>query len=248
MSYGVFAEYYDLFTSNVDYKQYAERIDDIVMSLGLKRGSLVDLGCGTASLDLELSCLGYSVTGIDLSCDMLTAAASKIYAQGTHITLINQDMTELKLPNKTDVIISTLDGLNHLDSLASVKKVFAGVKKYLKNGGVFIFDMNTPFKHKNVLKDNHFIFDTEEAYLGWQNEFDAQLCKVDITLDFFIPEDDGSYSRFTEEFSEIAYDTDIIVSSLRDEGLEALYLFDGLTIESPTETTQRILYVVRHIM
>ena len=50
MSYGVFAGYYDFFTANVDYKTYAQRIDKIIRSLGLKRGSLDDLGCGTASL------------------------------------------------------------------------------------------------------------------------------------------------------------------------------------------------------
>ena len=67
MSYGVFAGYYDFFTANVDYIAYAKRIDKIIRSLGFKRGSLVDLGCGTASLGIELTKLGYSVTGVDIS-------------------------------------------------------------------------------------------------------------------------------------------------------------------------------------
>ena len=82
MSYGVFAGYYDFFTANVDYKTYAQRIDKIIRSLGLKRGSLVDLGCGTASLSCELARLGYSVTGVDISCEMLSVAAQKARLSG----------------------------------------------------------------------------------------------------------------------------------------------------------------------
>lgn len=100
MSYGIFADYYDIFTANVDYHGYALRIDEIIKSLGLKRGSLVDLGCGTASLSLELAALGYFVTGIDLSCDMLTAASAKLCQSEQFVTLVNQDMTDFRLPEK----------------------------------------------------------------------------------------------------------------------------------------------------
>lgn len=245
MSYGVFSSYYDLFTQNVDYKAYALRIDEIIKSLGIKQGSLVDLGCGTAALDIELCRLGYDITAIDISCDMLTAAAQKVYSQNLNIRLVNQDMTNLALPFKSEVFISTLDGLNHLDGIESVKKVFFGVKKYLKPKGVFVFDMNTEYKHCEILADRSFIFDSDEAYLGWQNEYHPEDSSVDITLDFFLPDDDG-YQRITEEFTEKAYPVHIILSALKECGLKAVSMYDGIGDKEPSDTTQRILFVVRH--
>lgn len=245
MSYGVFSGYYDLFTRNVDYSAYAERIDSIVTSLGLKRGSLVDLGCGTASLDIELSKLGYNVTGIDLSADMLTEAASKMYSSGQFIRLVNQDMTAFSLPYKADVIISTLDGINHLSGADAVEKMFSRVKRYLSPDGVFIFDMNTVYKHREVLADNCFIFDSDEAYLGWQNDYNADDDSVLITLDFFLPSGRG-YKRYTEQFSEIAYPAEKIIAMLDGTGLAAAEMYDDLSSDKPSCHTERILTVVRH--
>ncbi len=244
MSYGVFAQFYDLFTKNVDYAAYAGRVDDIVTSLGLKRGSLVDLGCGTASLDIELAKLGYDVTGIDISCDMLTAAYSKVCASGAAVRLVNQDMTRFSLPGKADVILSSLDGLNHLDSMEEIKKTFARVKKYLVGSGAFIFDMNTVYKHKNVLADNAFIFDSDEAYLGWQNDLCGDGSSVIITLDFFIPEGDG-YIRATEQFTERAYPVEDVLSALAECGLETVGIYDGLSREQISDSTQRVLFVAK---
>lgn len=245
MSYGFFSQYYDFFTRNVDYKSYALRIDDIIKSLGLKRGSLVDLGCGTASLDIELAKLGYSVTGIDLSCEMLTAAANKVYSQGASVRLVNQDMTEFSLPQMADTIICTLDGLNHLDGIESVKKTFKRVKKFLTPHGIFIFDMNTVYKHRFVLGDNCFIFDSDEAYLGWQNDYDPSDDSVEITLDFFVPGEKG-YSRTTESFFERAYEQGVIASALEASGLRALSFFDGLSCDAAGEKTERMIVVAAH--
>ena len=138
MSYGIFASYYDLLTGNVDYSKYAKRIDDIVMSNNGKRGELVDLACGTASLSFELERLGYKVTGMDLSCDMLSYAAQKKYANGYKTVLVQQDIAAFSLPKKADVFVCSLDALNHLDCLEIVKMTFRNVARYLnKNGRLY---------------------------------------------------------------------------------------------------------------
>ena len=243
MSYGIFASYYDLLTGNVDYSKYAKRIDDIVMSNNGKRGELVDLACGTASLSFELERLGYKVTGMDLSCDMLSYAAQKKYANGYKTVLVQQDIAAFSLPKKADVFVCSLDALNHLDCLEIVKMTFRNVARYLNKNGLFIFDMNTVYKHKHVLSDNVFVHDTEEVFLTWQNEYNDIDRSVLITLDFFVPDDDENYQRYSESFKEIAYDTDKVISALDEAGLEVKAMFDDLTLDPPKEDTQRILYV-----
>lgn len=246
MSYGIFARYYDLFTKNVNYKAYAEKVDSILTSLASKRGSLVDLACGTCSLGLRLSKMGYSVIGVDLSCEMLSRASKKVSLADERIMLVHQDMCKLRLPKRVDAVVCSLDALNHLSGLEAVKEAFCAVRKNLSYDGVFVFDMNTPYKHKSVLSDNCFVFDSPRAYLGWQNEYNEADCSVDITLDFFIPS--GSvYKRYTENFKEIAYEQEVIEKALKECGFELVNCFDDISDNKPCETTQRILYVAKPI-
>ncbi len=243
MSYGIFASYYDLLTGNVDYLAYAKRIDELVAKHNGKRGKLVDLACGTASLSFELEKLGYSVTGCDLSCDMLSYAAQKKYSSGSKINLIQQDIADLSLPGKADVFVCSLDALNHLECLIFVEMTFARVAKYMKKDSLFIFDMNTVYKHKHVLADNAFVFDTDEVFVCWQNEYNDMERSVLITLDFFVVEDDGSHTRYSESFKEMAYSVDEIKKALDNAGLEIKEMFDDLSNDLPKEETERILFV-----
>lgn len=242
MSYGIFASYYDLLTSNVDYKLYAKRIDSIVTGHGTPKGRLYDLACGTASLSFELEKLGYTVTGCDISEQMLTVAMEKKYQSDSAIMLVRQDITALSLPGKADVFVCSLDALNHLKNLKAVKSVFASVAGYLTDGGLFIFDMNTPYKHREVLKDNAFIHDTDDVFLAWQNEYHDADCSVDITLDFFAPNDRGVYERYTEEFTERAYEQAVIEELLSSCGLTLIGIYDDLSENAPSERTERILH------
>lgn len=243
MSYGIFASYYDLLTDNVEYEAYAKRIDELVSRFGGKKGALVDLACGTATLDFELEKLGYTVTGCDLSCDMLSFAAQKKYSQNSDIMLINQDMTCLELPFKPDVFVCTLDALNHLEGLIFVEFTLQRVAKYLKKDGLFIFDMNTVYKHKEVLADNAFVYDTDEGYVVWQNEYNDMDRSVLITLDFFVPDEEENYQRYSESFKETAYDVESIKRIIENSGLELKAMYDGLSNNAPDDKTERILYV-----
>ncbi|MBQ8623800.1 MAG: class I SAM-dependent methyltransferase [Oscillospiraceae bacterium] len=243
MSYGIFASYYDLLTGNVDYKKYAKRIDELVKKHGGKKGKLVDLACGTASLSFELEGLGYTVTGCDLSCDMLSYAAQKKYSQNSKITLVQQDMTALSLPGRADVFVCSLDALNHLECLIFVEMTFARVAKYMKKDSLFIFDMNTVYKHKYVLADNAFVFDTDEVFVTWQNEYNDMERSVLITLDFFVPDEEENFQRYSESFKEMAYSVDEIRRSLDNAGLRIIEMYDGLSNDLPHEKTERILFV-----
>lgn len=240
-SYGIFADYYDRFTKNVSYVSYARRIDEIVMQRHMKRGSVVDIGCGTGTIDLLLAKMGYRVTGIDRSYEMLTVADKKLRDAGLKATFVRQDMTKLTLPQKADVIISTLDGINHLKSADDVLTTFSRVSKNLRHGGTFVFDMNTIYKHRSILGNNCFIFDTDDVYLGWQNDYRACDESVLITLDFFVRED--KIRRYTESFREKAYPVMKIFGMLIKSGLVPLEIYDGIGHKPPKKTSDRLLII-----
>ena len=246
MSYGFFAEYYDYFTGNVSYRLYSARVAEIAGNFGIKGGKAVDLGCGTGSLTLKLASHGFSVTGVDLSPDMIAKAEQKLTAAvplSESCRFMCGDITHLEDFNDGSVslAVSSMDVLNHLPDFNSVTQVFRETSRVLKKDGVFIFDMNTIYKHRCVLADNCFVFDSDRAYLGWQNDYRPEDNSVKITLDFFIPDKDG-YSRHTEVFRERAYHAKGIVSALENSGLELMAMYDGLSQAAPKKTTQRVMF------
>lgn len=247
MSYGVFADFYDALTDNVDYAALSKTICSLLTRYGLNRGLLLDLGCGTGTLSVLLSKAGYEVIGADRSPDMLVAAQEKAYAAKQNILFLCQDMTRLDLYGTLDAAVCTLDALNHLPSRAAVEETLRRVSLFLNAGGVFIFDTNTLHKHRAVLGNNTFVYDTDEVYCVWQNALQKDEKTVEITLDFFIPASDNEpiFERETEQFSECAYSDAEWREMLENAGFTVLGVFDGYTENPLTETSERAVYAVR---
>lgn len=242
MSYNAFAEFYDGLTGNVEYKDRAEYIEKLIKSFGREAGTTLDLACGTGSLTLELYRRGFDIFGVDASIDMLSEAQQKC-SDDEQILFICQKMQRLNLASEIDTCICTLDSINHLTNPKDVKETFKRVAKYLSEGGLFIFDVNTIYKHREVLCDNCFVFDTDEVFCSWQNELDKETDIVNITLDFFIPDENGLYFRETEEFSERAYSDEDLIQWLSEAGLKILAVYDDMSFDEPKPESERKIFV-----
>ena len=247
MSYEVFADFYDALTDNVDYAVLSKTICSLLARYGLNRGLLLDLGCGTGTLSVLLSKAGYEVVGADISPDMLAVAQEKAFAAGQDILFLCQDMTRLDLYGTLDAAVCTLDALNHLPSRAAVEETLRRVSLFLNPGGVFIFDANTLYKHREVLGNNTFVYDTDEVYCVWQNELQTDKKTVDMTLDFFIPasDDEPLFARESEQFTECAYSGTEWEEMLQNAGFTVLGVFDGYSENPLTDTSERAVYAVR---
>ncbi len=242
--YSDFAFYYDGLTNNIDYKKRAEYFDGLIKKYCLSDGKyLVDLACGTGSLSEEFSDLGYDVIGIDNSEEMLNAALDKKYDSGSDIQYVCQDMTSFELYGNADIIICALDSINHLSSADDINKTFQRAFMFTQTGGVFIFDANTVYKHKEILGNNSFVLENDQVFCAWQNSYTPEDNRVDISLDFFEKDAQGKYNRYSEDFSEIALEQNVICSYLEDAGFSVLACFDDDSCNSVNEKSQRIIYV-----
>lgn len=243
MAYEVFADYYDFLTDNVEYSRRAEYILELLRRYNHDSGLTLDLACGTGSLTLELKKRGVDIFGIDGSPDMLSVALQKASEENEQILYLCQPMQSIDLYGTIDTCICTLDSINHLTKPEDVRKTFSRVSLFMNKGGLFIFDVNTPYKHSQVLADNVFVFDTDTVYCVWQNT-PAEENVTDITLDFFIPEG-KVYNRITEEFSERAYREEELADMLRNAGFSVEAVLGDMTFSAPSETEQRIIFVAR---
>ena len=74
--YTAFAHVYDALMATVDYGAWAGHYRQLMRLAGVPdKGKCVECACGTGSLTLPLRRVGYQITGIDLSEDMIAAAA-----------------------------------------------------------------------------------------------------------------------------------------------------------------------------
>ena len=244
MSYSYFAEYYDVFMENAEYEKRAEYFLELFKKHRHDTGLTLDLACGTGTLTLKLCEKGVDIFGCDMSADMLSVAQQKADELDKSIMFIRQKMQKLELAGKIDTCICTLDSINHLPSADDVQKTFDRVSKYLNNDGMFVFDMNTVYKHKYILGDNCYIYDMDKVFCAWQNDYYEEDNEVVIRLNFF--ERVGKlYKRNTEQFSERAYSDDKIKQMAENAGFCIEAVYDDMSFEELKENSQRAVYVLR---
>ncbi len=242
-SYNIFALLYDALTEDVDYKVRSDYISGFFTAENIKSGTIVDLACGTGSFSVHLAEKGYNVLGVDLSEEMLSVAQNKLSEISCEYSLINAKMQDFIADIKVDGVICMLDSINHLTSFDDVKTTFENVYKSLKNGGLFIFDVNTIYKHQQILFDNTFVFDEEDYYLVWDNE-KVNDREVRILLDFFLFNGE-SYDRYSEEFNEYAYSVNELKEMLNNAGFTDIKVYDELTTAPPEENSERLYFVCK---
>ena len=248
--YGDFAYYYDLLTENVDYESRCEYICNLLAENGVSKGILLDLACGTGTMSMLLSDKGYDVIGVDASEDMLSVAQEKKMESGKDIMFLCQRMEELDLFGTINAAVCTLDSINHITDEKTVQKVFSKVSLFMEDKGLFLFDVNTPYKHREVLGDNTFIYDMDDVYRVWQNSTDKNTLLTEVSLDIFeedTEEENDVYYRYSEEFSEKGYELSEIEKWLTENKFEVLGIFEEMTKNAVSESTQRAVFLARKI-
>ena len=242
-----FARYYDALTADVDYRGHGAYLKKLAEIYGGRFRLVLDLACGTGSLAVELARLGAEVIGVDGSQEMLAQAMAKSAGLKPPVLYLCQGMEELDLYGTVDTTLCTLDSLNHLPGPESLRRVFHRVWLFTEPGGLFLFDMNTPYKHREVLGGSTVVRETEEVYCVWQNTLDPRDDRVEIELDFFAKGEKGRYTRYHETFWERAYPVEKIQALLEQEGFRLLGLRGDYADAAPGPQEQRIVYIARRI-
>lgn len=163
--------------------------------------TVVDVACGTGKMTTLLVQGGLSVTATDKSAQMLSEAAGKCSA-----TFVLQDMRKLQMLRKMDMATCVNDGVNYLKP-AELSAFFRAVSSNLKPGAPFVFDVSSRYKLFNVLGNNVFYYDYDDATLLWTNK----LGKNSVTMDLTLFEKHGeTYKRFDESHVQYAHEqTDV---------------------------------------
>ncbi len=239
-NYGNFANVYDILTESIDYDALIRRIRELIPPSAVSGGHLLDLGCGTGTVSFLLAEAGYDVIGIDSSPDMLSVACEKKMDSDNDILFLCQNLAELNLFGTAKAAVCCMDTLNHIDSMEDIRSFFRLLSLFLEMDSYFLFDMNTPYKHKEILADNTFVYDMDDVYCIWQNEYDEGLKRTSISMDFFAKHENGLYEKSSDSFYEYAYEPEEIKKALSESGFEVIGVYDEYSDLPPADDSQRI--------
>ncbi|MCR5345976.1 MAG: methyltransferase domain-containing protein [Lachnospiraceae bacterium] len=244
-AYTGFSEVYDTFMDNVPYTKWGEYIIDILKEYGITNGILCEIGCGTGKMTKLLSDRGYDMIGIDSSADMLDIAHDKRGNDGK-ILYLNQDMKEMELYGTVRAFISCCDSVNYLLSGEELLTTFKLVNNYLDPKGLFIFDMNTMYKYKELLAENVFAENRDDASFIWENFYDEdeKINEYDLTL--FVKEDE-LYRKYEEVHYQKAYDIEEVEELIEKSGLKLLAVYDAYTRDKVRKDSERVIFIAQEI-
>ena len=237
-SYDALAASYDGLMADGIYRRRADYLEKLFQKSAIPVQTVLDLACGTGTIACLLAAKGYDVTATDLSEEMLTQGMNKAAALERPPFFLLQSMPKLHLLEPVDAAVSTLDSLNYLTREKDIRETFRRVFRYLKPGGSFIFDVNTPYKLRRM-DCQLYTDETEDSYCVWRTFFSekTKICTYQVVL--FRLQADGAWERDYEEHRERAWTEEELRRFLTEAGFTDIRLTGDLTQRPPRAEEDR---------
>ncbi len=270
-AYTGFAGVYDKFMDNIPYEQWEAYVISLLKEYGVADGLVLELGCGTGNMTRLLCSDGYDMIAIDNSEEMLMIARDKAMDETMDILYLLQDMRSFELYGTVRAVVSICDSMNYITDPKELCQVFRLVNNYLDPGGVFIFDMNTIYKYKELLGSRTIAENREDCSFIWDNYYyeDEQINEYELSI--FVkdcPEDeesggardDGPYGQWTdadmdgsgepfiryrETHYQRGYSLAEVKALLEQSGMTFIAAYDAFSREPVSENSERMYIIAR---
>jgi SAM-dependent methyltransferase len=243
MTYNRFAYLYDQLMNDVPYERWVQFLEDVFQKYEMLQPSILDIGCGTGTLPISLAKLNYSISGVDLSEEMLSVAMAKAEIEKVNIPFFQQNMVELEGFDQLDCVTIFCDSLNYLETEDQVKQTFIRVNESLKANGLFLFDVHSPYKIEEIFGEETFFIDDAELSLVWSCTQGEHPLSVEHDLVFFMKEENRDlYERFEEYHNQRTFPINTYKSMLNQTGFEVKEIIADFD-ETVDDTSERIFFI-----
>lgn len=238
-SYERFAHVYDELQVDIPYDKYVEWV--LQHAPCNQFPNLLDIGCGTGVLSLLLARAGYSVSGIDLSENMLSIAAERFADVGLHVPLFCMSMDELEGFEALDVVTIAIDSLNYVVQEKAVYATLERIYDALKDGGQLFFDVHSLYKMNDIFLDSPFTYDDGNISYVWHTEPGDFEHSVIHQMTFFVRDTVSDlYERFDEEHIQRTFPIEQYMTWLRTIGFNHVEVTADFTDDAPEYESERI--------
>jgi SAM-dependent methyltransferase len=216
-----------------------------------QKGIILELGCGTGRVSIELAKAGFYVTGLDLSEKMLEMYKNKLIELPNNIKnkidIVKGNMANFALGKKYSLIIAPFRAFQALTEETDIKNCLNLIIKHLDANGIFIINVFRPYKTLDE------IWCTGEA-IQWERDNPKKGVrvikkdvreKIDTIKQIIYPkfvyeviDKDGNIEKYTEELELKYYYYEQLKKILLENGFEIIEKFgwyDKTEIENGRE-------------
>ena len=239
-TYEKFASVYDAI---MDDSLYDKWTDFSLRHFPKGKKKLLELACGTGIQSLRFAQVGYDVTGLDLSQEMLALAQKRAQAASQTISFIQGSMLDLSQAGTYDLVTCYSDSICYMKDEVDVGDVFQQVYNQLNDGGVFIFDVHSTYQTDDIFPGYSYHENAEDFAMVWDSYTDDTPHSVVHELTFFIQDADGRFTRYDEVHEERTYDILTYDILLEQAGFKTRKVYADFTDRDPTPTSQRWFFV-----
>lgn len=239
MIYQSFAELYDQLFDPDLYQRWA---DFTLANLPSQGRCLLDLAGGSGRLGVMLAKQGLDVTVADFSSEMLSLADQHVREAGVALSLIETDMRNLSSLPAYDAITCYADSFCYLKGQDEVQQTFKEVAKHLRAGGVFLFDVISPYQTDVVYPGYMYNYEDEDQQRAfmWQSFANDEVEHGVIhELTFFTRGQDGRYDRVGETHYERAYELSALKKWLANAGFSTVEVGSNFSTRLQEENPTR---------
>ena len=242
LPYQGLAPIYDYVMRHVEYDEWAAFIRDVFTRYAPETKHLIDLACGTGNVSSELSLLGFSITGADLSESMVRIAQEKAALRGDDSTFVQRDLRALSGLGPFEGAVCMYDSFNYLLEPEDIDETLSQVIGILQPGGLFVFDVCTERNSLTSFSDMHdresgpgFTYERHSYY-----DTDVRLQHNDFEIHF-----EGDETLYEESHVQRIYQLTDIEQRIKTSPFELVDLLAEFTFEPGSEKANRVHYILR---
>ncbi len=241
--YGALAEIYDALMYDVSYADWKNYLVGLLNTQAVPSDAyLLEYACGTGNLTIPLAKEGFGITAVDIAEDMLFFAQEKSRKQALAIDYVCADMRDFKLNKPADAALCACDGVNYLlkeeDALVFFQKVYGN----LKEDGIFLFDISSAYKIKEILGNEFYYDDGDRQTYFWQNSYDDRTKTVTMELALFLAQGEV-YKRYDEIHKQRAWEQEQLIGLLEKAGFQWIEVYDFMTVDCPVKKSERLQFM-----
>lgn len=195
MIYTTFAQLYDQLMEPTFYTQWMEYARKRLIPQALT----LDLACGSGRLSVMLAQAGYPVVGLDQAEDMLSLAGEHAAAAGVNVDLLQGDMADLTGLPLVENVVCAADSLCYLPDHATLVQTLKAVYQGLTPGGMFLFDVLTPYQVDHVFPGYMYNYEDDDQAFMWTSYAGNAPHTIEHDLRFFVWDEAlQGYQRYSE--------------------------------------------------
>ncbi|MGE0067900.1 MAG: class I SAM-dependent methyltransferase [Solirubrobacterales bacterium] len=164
IAYEAMAPVYDSFTHQNDYEMWFGLLLPALEARGLRKGRLLDVGCGSGKAFGPMLRRGWSIHGCDVSAAMLERARER--GEG-EVELDVADMRDLPVFGEFELVWALNDPVNYMLSGEELEAALTGMRANLAPGGLLLFDANTTVAYSGFFAED-VVFERDGWRLIWR--------------------------------------------------------------------------------